>query len=103
MTDPDTILAHQNRIARDTTPDSIEDAVLEHIESEAGPLPPAADGLALPPTDGEVFDGVPTALPEEITEKVVRKNDNDDRWDDEITTVRAVVRIRPTDPTGCMM
>jgi len=91
MTDPDTFYASRN--IRDTTPDSIEGAVQRHID------------LALPPTDAEVFDGVPTALPTEITEKVERKNENDDDWENEVTAVRRVpaLRIRPIDPTGCMM
>lgn len=86
MTDPDT-LAASRRIVRDTTPDTIEDAVRKHID------------LGLPPTDAEIFDGVPAALPTEITEKVERQNRNDDEWEDDEKTA---VFVR-TDPTGCMM
>lgn len=91
MTDPDT-LAARARIVRDTVPDSIEDAVRKHVD------------LRLPPTDTEVFDGVPVALPEEITAKIERANDNDDDWEDAETVVRKVPELRtPHDPTGCMM
>lgn len=88
MTDPDTLYA-AHRTARDTIPDSIEGAVQKHID------------LTLPPTDAEVFDGVPAVLPEEITAKIERRNDNDDDWDDVKTGVHQTPA--PFDPTGCMM
>lgn len=92
MTDPD-MMAASSRIVRDTIPDSIEKAVQEHID------------LSLPPTDAEIFDGVPTALPTEITEKVVSPLGDDEDWEDAPTVVRKVPALRtaPYDPTGCMM
>ncbi|HJV32425.1 MAG TPA: hypothetical protein VJ694_00180 [Patescibacteria group bacterium] len=77
-----------------TDPDTIASAVLNHVETK------------LPPTDAEVFDGVPTALPDEITERVIiPQNVNDDDWDEDAeTVVRKVPALRgPVDPTGCMM
>ena len=75
-----------------TDPDTIASAVLNHIET------------ALPPTDAEVFDGIPTALPEEITAKIESPLGDDEDWEDAETVVRKVPELRkPHDPTGCMM
>ncbi|MEK7546093.1 MAG: hypothetical protein AAB554_03380 [Patescibacteria group bacterium] len=68
-----------------TDPDTIASAVINHI---------AQRDLELPPTDAEVFDGVPAALPEEITEKIVAQNVNDDDWEDAETEVRKVPEFR---------
>ena len=53
-----------------TDPDTIAAAVLSHID------------LALPPTDAEVFEGVPEALPEEITQKIESPVGRDEDWED---------------------
>jgi len=83
-----------------TDPDTIASAVLRHIDDATKP----DDSLKLPPTDAQVFDGVPPALPEEITAKIERQNGNDDNWDEEKTAVVEVPQFRkPHDPTGCMM
>ena len=76
-----------------TDPDTIASAVLNHIDTK------------LPPTDAEVFDGIPTALPEEITAKIESPLGDDEDWEDAETVVRPVpaLRARPFDPTGCMM
>jgi hypothetical protein len=87
-----------------TDPDTIASAVLRHIEETAPPLPPppmafAPGELDIEPTDAEIFGCVPTALPEEITRKIVRGSLRDEDWENETT---AATRV-PYDPTGCMM
>lgn len=111
MTDPDMMLfAARRAAARDTTPDSIEDAVRKHIDGEAEPLPPTPDDPSLAPTDDEVFDGVPAGPITDVPTQPMRLPndtipnpfDEDDDWEDQETGVHAA----PTgihDPTFCMM
>ena len=103
MTDPDTIAAfHAARAVRDTTSDTIEGAVLDHVEDR---------GSDRPPTDDEVFDGVPKEIPDVPTAPMRVPSDvlpnpfaEDDDWEDAETVVRKVPELRkPHDPTGCMM
>jgi len=116
MTDPDTIAAF-NAIQREIDskqPTPLEEAVIRHIEDEAEPLPPIPGDLSLPPTDDEVFDGVPKApladvptapmrLPQDTIPNPFVSDDDD--WENEETGVYAVpTRVGgPDDPTGCMM
>lgn len=105
MTDPDTLAAFRTRrpSAADAVPRHIDD-IVRHVGDEE---------LVIPPFD-DVFDGVPKALPDDITERVIApQNVNDDDWDedgdedcdeDAVTVVRRIPVLRPpVDPTGCMM
>ena len=100
MTDPDTIAAFNAR--RAAASDTIENAVLDHLEK---------GDLSKPPTDDEVFDGVPKELPDVPTAPMRMPSDmfpnpfaEDDDWEDAETVVRKVPELRkPHDPTGCMM
>ncbi len=93
-----------------TDPDTIASAVLRHIDAAE-----KSDGIPQPaPTDGEVFDGVPEEIPEVPTapmriphDLIPNPFDSGDDWEqvdeDAETVVRQVPRLRPHDPTGCMM
>ena len=99
MTDPDTLAAFNARLA--SAPDTIENAVLDHLEK---------GDLSKPPTDDEVFDGVPKELPDVPTAPMRVPQDvienpfaEDENWEDAETVVRKVPEFRPHDPSFCMM
>jgi len=91
-----TVLFRKDRTpVSDGVPEKIEDGLVMRVGDEE---------IVVPPFD-DVFDGVPKALPEDITEKIESPVGRDEDWEEDAeTVVRPVPRLRgPVDPTGCMM